>query len=246
MKRKLFSLAILVMVLSLAFIGCSSSSDDDDGPPPNEETFTNVTTSYPREIVTDLSSSSLTIASAQKSDTSGIVYITLGGEVETDFQYITTIGSTPTGEWDNLWGDPAVASFNPLAGKYGTFVFKPFTSITDVNTLNIAIKQTNDALRYYTDLASLEAAPLTVPFEGSGPGGVYIPSSSDTATRWKKYDPYTTASIFEVLLWSGAANKTITLEIQSFIGSPADPAVEGTDYTVLGTIVIDYSDVDFD
>jgi hypothetical protein len=245
MKRKLFSLAILVMALAVAFIGCSTDSDDDDD---EQETFTNVAESYPINGAHALSPSGLSIASVLKSNTTGIVKVTLDGEVGTTFQYASTGSSPakPSNDWIALWADPTdgTTSFNPEEAVYGTFSFKPFSSLPqDASALSIAVKQTNDALRYYRGATTGDAFVANEPLEQptmTNTGSIYIPSSG-TATRWRVWGDgvITSTETYEVLLWSGvpANQRIITLEIQS---------VDGTTYTTLDTIVIDYSNVSFE
>jgi hypothetical protein len=228
MKGKLFSLAILVMVLALAFIGCSNESGSET----QTETWNTVTGEYP--VLTDPAIAPLTVVATQSSLT-GEIRITVTGTISDTYSY-TKGGSSPNSWWTGNY--PQDGAFTSADGVYGAVVFDEFFP-DDANTRYLAVKVTNDAFRYYTDATYNASSELTQP--ATAVSGIYIPAVG-TATRWMLYDAgvIPNSDWLSVLLWSGASPKTITLELQEFSEYDVD-----ADYDVLKTITIDYSAVTF-
>jgi hypothetical protein len=226
MKKKFAIGLIALLSVSLFFFGCSTDDDGDDDKVTGE-TFTTIG-SYPlKDGQTGLSST------AKRSNSTGIVYIKVTGEV--DANPTTTFGtkgpSAPAGKWSQIEFDLSAACDD--GDKY------------------YAIKNTNDAFRYYTgathDFITTSSAP-TAPVKrppDTNPD-VYIPTTGN-AFKWKIYDTVggnSNASLFEVLVWSSANPKIITLEIREYEDyTTYDP--DTSTYTAVETIVIDYSAITY-
>jgi hypothetical protein len=235
MKGKLFSLAILVMVLALAFIGCSNESGSET----QTETWNTVTDEYP--VLNNAGVPDLTVAATQSSLT-GEIRLTVTGTISDTYSYIKKEGST-TSWWDIHYA--IFPEFTPADGVYGALVLDEFFP-ENASERVLAVKITNDAFRYYTDGVGNASAPLDEPV-AQNQGSIHIPTTG-TATRWRLYNTFAADSAnyipdddyLSILLWSGANPKTIEIQLQEFSEFDVD-----ADYTVLKTITIDYSGVEF-
>jgi hypothetical protein len=242
MKNRSLIFGIVVLVCSaLVFSGCEQEADDDGG-----GAFTDITADN-LYLKTDSSkingySNSLTIDSVIRDNSTGVVTITLSGTIvdvrATGGDYSISDTSSDAFWQENYNYD---GTFIPAPGNYGAFVFDgafPDDAATASKTL--AVKTTNDALRYYKDATNNANTALEKPVT-QNPGSIYIPESS-AATRWRLWSTgaIPNSDWLSVLLWSGADPKRIELEIQEF----ASYSVDST-YTVLSKIVIDYSKVTF-
>jgi hypothetical protein len=196
--------------------------------------YADVKTSYPKTASTGDYSNVLTVSSALLDNVTGITTITLGGSIP------DAVGSSSS------WWAAAypTAGASPASGNYAAFIFDGAFP-ADAGSRRIAIKNESEALRLYTGAPGLATGPLVSPV-ASASGNIYIPVTG-TPVKWRLYGvgDIPNNDWLSVLLWSGANSKRAVFEIQDFDPSyvPGTPPVEGTNYTVLKKIVIDYSKV---
>jgi hypothetical protein len=241
MKKKLFSMALLIMALFLAFAvtGCSSSSDDDDPVPPNEEPTNEETFTTVDATIVGTTSPGITV-SAKKSDSTGIYYVSLTGTAAANYLY--TASGTGTGSFGGGWvpGDWNSGTLaDPAAGKYAAVYIDDLWA-SGITGEILAIKQTNAALKFYTGSTN---DIVTGSLDSPAPAGVAnILIDGDTAMKWKVYPVNTFATEpVSVLIWSGAVDKTVTYEIQEYSAADGNGTpVGGGAYQ---KIVVDYSGV---
>jgi hypothetical protein len=230
MKSKLNMTGILgvLLVFILIFTGCSNGTTDDE-----VETFTNVSADYP--LTTGQSTLTLT---AKKSDTTGIIYLTVSGTV--------TAANTSQTAWTNNWNEKG-----NITGNFAAVSVDFKGVFTDANVAKIlAIRSESQALRYCTDWVAqnghqgLLPLPPTVAYHWGA--NLWIPAdSSQLPVRWKAYGigeiPANDNLI--ILIWDGASPKTSKLEVTSWTSFNGDIA-EGK-IGDIATIVFDYSAVTF-
>jgi hypothetical protein len=109
---------------------------------------------------------------------------------------------------------------------------------------NAAIKQFNQALRFYTGhqdltLAEAPASPLK---DSDGASNIYVPVATDPAAwpiKWKLHQSLDSSTTLSFLLWSGAPVKTVTFVVEQY---NAEGTTKSGD---IATIIVDYSGVDF-
>ncbi|MDR1866864.1 MAG: InlB B-repeat-containing protein [Treponema sp.] len=193
------------------------------------EAFTDVSTYY--EIVSDKTPTGVT-ATAKQSNKDGTIYISLGGTVPD--------GSTPATE---DWGSDAGA-VGTLGGKFAG-IFLSGTKLFEGNaTKALAIKQTNQSLRYYTNLDILTEEP-TKPVE-EHIYTIYIPpTTTGLPYKWRIYNIgalLADGGYFSFLVWNNASPKTATFEIQSYasFSSNAEPTND-----VALKVIVDWTGLTF-
>ncbi|MDR2177000.1 MAG: hypothetical protein LBP20_03030 [Treponema sp.] len=235
MKTKILTTGILgiLLVFSLILTACPTEADDD--PPttpsvtPPAETFTNVTANFPLADGLD----DLTIV-AWKSDKTGVIAITLSGSVSQE----------DNSGFNNTFG---TGSPNKLVGNYASVSVSLASLLEPVSDQVIAIRQENDALRYYQGLTDggglLGSAPPTPVFEGALPN-IYIPEQGQgTPVKWKAYDEGawedTEDGDFSFLVSDAASPKTVRFDITTWSANEEDATKTGN----VATIIIDYSAV---
>jgi hypothetical protein len=230
MKKKFLIGLIALLSVSLFFLGCPTEGDDD--PPPAAEPTINVTDDYPLAAG---QSNDLTVTALQ-GQTTGTVFIT-----------VTTPENPLTGQNDlsgggSIW-DPKGS--NAPAGKWTGIAFDFSTVFTNASTNYYAVRQENQALRYYKGYGDIitdapPSAPVAITTRN-----IYITDDA-TPVKWKLYNKNDfNDGIIDLILWSNAASRTITLTI-------ADYGTDNTIYTSgpvtsssthVARIVIDYSGV---
>ncbi|MDR1306690.1 MAG: hypothetical protein LBK74_03855 [Treponema sp.] len=231
MKSKLNMTGILgvLLIFILIFTGCSNGTTDDE----LVATFTDVYADYP--LTSGQSGLTLT---AKKSDTTGIIYLTISGTV--------AAADTSQTAWTNNWNKKG-----NISGKFAA-VSVDFNGVfTTANVAKIlAIRSESQALRYCTDWVEedghqglLSSAPTVAYHWGAN---MWIPSNpSQLPVRWKAYEagliPANDSLL--ILIWDGASPKTSKLEVTSWTSFNGDIAKDKTGD--IATIVFDYSAVTF-
>jgi hypothetical protein len=190
--------------------------------------------------------SDISIASMLKNTTTGLVTIKLRGQFKAEYLYygdgkIATVAKAGT-KWDPtastswpVWGDGSGDNFTPPAGKYGAVYVKGFFT---AEKSNVAIQvKPYPGIRFYTGSAKFAAnASLTTPAT-SDPCN-YVAAAENDTQRWKKWATMPLGETFAVILYSGATNKIVKLDIDENFTSVDSK-------TDLLDVVIDYSDVTF-
>jgi hypothetical protein len=192
----------------------------------------------------------VSIASVKKNAATNTVTIKLGGTFGGKWIYNGT-GSTANatteagGKWIiSTWGPNEGEDFAPLAGKYGAVYIKGFASeaLTDV-----AIEGINPGLVFYTGLTviPLSATRLGAPVTNNTFPNIYL--DGDASQRWVLYDSLAVDKAFGIMLFSGATDKTVTLDIDQYSGheTGATKVTTGADGGDILNVVIDYTDVQF-
>jgi hypothetical protein len=229
MKTKILTTGILGMMLvfSLIFTACPT---DPGGLPPDTqteevpETFTNVAEDFP--LAEGLEE--VTVVSARKSDKTGIITIELGGSVsqEDDSSFNDTFG---TGSEDKP------------EGGYASVIISLASLLEPISDQVIAIRQENDALRYYQGLTEggglLDTLPES-PVFGDALPNIYIPEQG-MPVKWKAYDENAWADDrdFSFLVSSAASPKTVTIGITTWSVNEDEATKTGD----VATIIFDYS-----
>jgi hypothetical protein len=206
------------------------------------------------------SESGLTISAVKNA--AGAVTIRLGGTLKPAYVY-TADGSTayPTTEPTEgagsafegmeMWiGSTITQTPKPAAGKYAEAYIGALFKGLDLTSKFIAVKQSNQALRFFTNMPSSDprivTTPLTAPKATDAEGAIYLPSDATVSpVRWRVYGQgaKTVTETFGILIWSGASPKTATFEITARASAASDAAEADTPYRA--TIVVDYSSVNF-
>ncbi|MDR1929306.1 MAG: hypothetical protein LBQ44_01630 [Treponema sp.] len=223
MKNKLFAMGIsgVMLVFILAFAACGNGTTDSE----TTETFANVIDQYP------LSSGQggLTLT-ARKSDTTGIIYLTVSGTV--------TAANTADTAWTDIW-----LSKGNITGEFAAVSIDLKGVFTAANVANIlAIRSESQALRYYTGMSPLLSEKPTAPVE-FGPT-TWIPSdTSQLPVRWKAYaaNSIPANDNLTLLIWENASPKSSKLEVTSWTNIANDVATGKTGD--IATIIFDYSGV---
>ena len=204
--------------------------------------------------------SGLNIASATK-DGTGKVTIKLDGTVLAAYTS-TTINygvSTDGASWDsNWWGSST--DFDSAPGTYVAVYINGLFPAGTANPKNgaankvLAVRQTNQALRFYTGGGNLLDSKPNKPVvaDQSNSKTIWIPPATTTTeapVRWRLYGKEATQGIikegdtFGLLIWNGTLTpKTAELEIAGYSAFSADATL--TDNTTR-TFVVDYSGVNF-
>ncbi|MDR1230762.1 MAG: hypothetical protein LBK61_05110 [Spirochaetaceae bacterium] len=214
------------------------------------------------EAVAD-TASGLTILSATK-DAAGVT-IKLGGDLAESFVY-TAAGSVEYPTTDPAVDFPgrafwmgATLSTTPVAGKYSNVYIQGFFSGLAANHNKfIAIKQTNQALRFFSGTSG-NSAYVTTPLDGpkvdDQSGANYIPAdTSIPPVRWRLY-PGTDSTdykkkkpdeIWGFLIYDGTLTpKTAVFEITERQGFTNDALEATANDRYTATITVDYSAVNF-
>jgi hypothetical protein len=214
------------------------------------------------EEADDDTGSGLRILSATKATegpTTGVVTIKLGGTLVSTYVYDadgeTEYESDPTNfAGQTYWiGNEQYAT--PLEGKYSNVFIQGFFAEMGADKV-IAVKQTNEALRFFTQYkksdntapaASTNPATFTVPKSDEAELPTCVPPDTTvSAFRWKVWDStdgITADGIHGFLISDTAAPQTATFLIQEWseFATAGEPVTNG--YTA--TIIVDYSAVDF-
>jgi hypothetical protein len=168
-------------------------------------------TAYSLDSTENYNPTGLTVVSASKDLKTGAVTVALGGTVS---------GGITDWQTNNMWGQPGANK--PSSGNWSGLVFNgiPRAGLTSYST--IAIKQTNQSLRYYTGHENQSMFAATKPTAAvTGGADVWLDADNGykDVFKWKQYAENTftdkSDNSFSVLLWSGASPKTATLEITS-------------------------------
>jgi hypothetical protein len=185
--------------------------------------------------------SGISIASALKNTSTNTVTLKLTGEYKAEYLYygdgkIATAAKAGT-KWDTaMWGDGTTDNNTPPAGQYGAVYVSGFFPAQATADVAIQIKP-YPGIVFYTGGAFDKGEALTEP-ETANPCNYVAAVESDTQ-RWKKWNSMPANEIFGVILYSGAANKTVKLDIDS-------AWVSATSKTDLLNVVIDYSAVTYE
>jgi hypothetical protein len=235
MKTNILTTGILGMMLvfGLIFTACPTEADDDD-----DDTNGNETTKEPAETFTDVAGAfplaegqtGLTLVSAQKSDKTGIITIKLGGSIgqPTDFEDNFSPGGA---------GKPE--------GSYAYVSFSLVSLLEPINDKVIAIRQENDALRYYAnsdpEAGNLLAEPPEKPVFGGEEPNIYVPASPDMPVKWKAnaagtFDEDTAANSMFIVS-DAASPRIITIGITTWSANEDNATKTGD----VATIILDYS-----
>jgi hypothetical protein len=196
--------------------------------------------------------SGISIASALKDIATKTVTIRLAGEFDAKYVYVgdgTTAASATGGgaQWESAsWFDGSYTS-TPLAGKYGA------VNIGGINTeamSNVAIQiKPYPGLLFYSgtieasgggERTLFASSELTVP--ATAEPFNYKSADGTVTQRWRFFPTIPANDIYGVLLYSGAANKTVTLDVDQWGTTPADGKAANGDIL---TVVVDYRDVVF-
>jgi hypothetical protein len=209
------------------------------------------------ELAEDDTASGLKILSATK-DTSGTVTVKLGGTLASGYVYTAPGGTAyPSGSepehfpGQTFWLGTGITA-TPAAGKYSNaYIHGLFSDLTTDNGKIIAIKQTNQALRFFTGASTgVNTVALTGPKTDNHVDGGATSILADTnisPVRWRVYpaSAVNTDEIWGILIYNGTlAPKTATIEIterQDYTNDAAEVMPNG----FTATIVVDYSAVDF-
>jgi hypothetical protein len=203
-------------------------------------------TGYTVALPPNSQSTALTVSKAEKSAAADEYRITVSGSLNATDEYVTTGGPAVGAAW--ITSEWAGAGNTPAAGKYAAIFIDGILSELPASA-PLGVKQTNEALKFYTGDTTLSADPLTAP-QLSLPN-IYL--TSGTPVKWKLYQTKTNIvtpgagleAAFGVLIWDGAADKTVTLEITRYKTYTAGADVEDDDDAFSQKIVIDYSGVTF-
>jgi hypothetical protein len=195
------------------------------------------------------------------------VYVKLGGEVKTAYQFVattdenhdgTTIPGTAGDNWDTTtWGDGStdggVSSFAPVRGRYAAANIKGMLEDAGLPSKVLAIKNTNQALRFYTGApALLTGRPVHPVTADTGNGNTtWIPdTAAESPVRWRLYGQgaIVAGDVLGILIWDGGTDttynpKTATLEIESYTANSDAAAAAGPTGDVDITVIVDYSGV---
>ncbi|MDR1230882.1 MAG: hypothetical protein LBK61_05725 [Spirochaetaceae bacterium] len=191
--------------------------------------------------------SGVSVASVLKNTTTGLVTIKLTGQFKAEYLYygdgkIATAAKAGT-KWDDktatdypVWGDGSGDNFIPPVGKYGAVYVKGFFPAQPTSNVAVQVKP-YPGIRFYTGSAKFDkGSALTAPAT-SDPANYAAAAESDTQ-RWKKWGTMPADETFAVILYSGAADKTVKLDIDKDFVSVIDKAD-------LLDVVIDYSAVTY-
>jgi hypothetical protein len=191
---------------------------------------------------TGAGASGLSIAYARKGSTSKKVYIKVSGTVAGSYTYKAN-ALTPDvqgADWDarDSWNNGSTGT--PADGVYAGVYINGLIAAGN----NIAIKQENHALRYYTAWTDANLIAETAPDApaASNTDSVYVPPTNDTTTWPVKWRLYTIDAndTFSILLWNNAHEKKVTLDVDQY-GADISEGKTGD----IATIVLDYSAVTF-
>jgi hypothetical protein len=207
--------------------------------------------------------SGLTILSASK-DASGAVTIKLGGTLAASFVYTADgetdyeAGTDPAADFPSLFWMGEGDSATPAAGKYANAYIKGlFSGLEEDNTKFIAVKQTNQALRFFTDGKAPDDQPspgittdvLEGPKTADAEGAIYLPADTTIpSVRWRVYNSgaKTPDEIFGMLIYAGTLSpKTAVFDITERQDFTEDAEESTSEDRYSATITVDYSAVDF-
>jgi hypothetical protein len=226
------------------------------GTPGWKQTVADLTSSYSLKEGAETDSptqSGISVASALKDIATKTVTIRLTGEFDAKYVYVgdgTTAASATGGgaKWESVnWFDGSYTS-TPLTGKYGA------VNIVGINTAeqtNVAIQiKPYSGLLFYSgtilQTGTNTPRPLFADSELTVPSTAepfnYKSVDGTVTQRWRFYSTIPANNIYGILLYSGAANKTITLDIDQWGSAPADGKAANGDIL---TVVVDYSNVTF-
>jgi hypothetical protein len=194
--------------------------------------------------------SGLTLDSALKNNATNTVTLKLGGTFNAQYLYygdgkIAT--AAKIGKKWNIgdWGNGSDAVYKPLDGKYGPVYINGFFTASQA-IANVAIESRNPALRFYTDdttsNGTLNRTTTTGPLAQPATAYPYnyLPTDGSVPQRWVLSASVPANDTMGVLLYSGAASKTVTLKIETAASYASNAA--RTPYL---NVIIDYSGVDF-
>ncbi|MDR2149555.1 MAG: hypothetical protein LBO67_01775 [Spirochaetaceae bacterium] len=234
-KSSFFSAIAVVVIAGFLFSSCPAEAGGDA-----PETFNDVIDDYflgTGESVATIGQPSNLDITAKQSTADGTVYITVTSRKGTSLSGTDRF----TGDAENLlWGTKGDEA---PSGKWADLTLNLSAVFTDSAAI-YGIKNTNEALRYYTgwDLVKTTPADLAAPVKSSDYDNLCIPT--DTAIlpyKWRVYpaNSLTASPNSGILLWSGANSKIITLEIAEYAAYEDDTDKVGD----IAKIVIDYSGV---
>jgi hypothetical protein len=188
----------------------------------------------------------------QRKGASNKVYIKLGGTVEPSYTYKAepntgTNGATKNdvagANWngDDAWyGEDEEDDLDPPDGVYaGVYL----CGLIPAGSTNTAIRQENQALRFYTSWWSSNQLDTLPTGPKAADPSVYIPSvASETPVRWRVYGgPFSADDTLGFLMQSNAAEKQFKIDVDQY-----DAATDGASKTGdIIEVVVDYSAVHF-
>jgi hypothetical protein len=193
------------------------------------------------EGTNDAVDSGLNLVSAKKNAATNVVTIKLGGTFDGKYLY-TGDGTAATAgkagsEWEaGMWGNGSDATYSPAAGKYGPVYVNGYFGSSPLTDVAIQIKPYPGLLFYTGDTTPNRPSSALL----KGPSATttnYISADGSVTQRWKLYGTVPANDTFGVLLFSGAADKTVTLDIDTYSG--------GSKASDVQTVIIDYTDVVF-
>jgi hypothetical protein len=231
MKTRIVTSGILgiTLVFSLLFTACPTDPDDnkagkEDVVKEDPETFIDVSGDFPLAA----GQTGLNLVSARKSNKTGEITITLGGAITqaADFVALFSPGGSqiPT-------------------GNYTYVSFSLVSVLASISDQVIAIRQENDALRYYTTPGSpslLQTEPMAPIFAGVEPN-IYVPESPAMPLKWKAnaanvFDGDAAAEM-QFIVSSTASPKTIRIDITTWSANQVGAGKTGD----VPTIIVDYT-----
>jgi hypothetical protein len=223
MKTKRLPMGILgtLLVFSLIVTACPTESDNNTIVEDDVETFADVSGDFPLIA----GQAGLTLVSAQKSNKTGIITITMGGTINkpSDFETLFSPGQPER-----------------PAGNYAYVSFSLASVIMPNAAKVIAIRQENDALRYYTGSASLLTELPTAPAFGNVEPNIYVPAQG-TPLKWKANDvgafTLSDAANCQFIVSSTASPKTVKIDITTWSANTTGATKTGD----VATVILDYS-----
>jgi hypothetical protein len=207
--------------------------------------------------------SGITLDSAEKLNE--VVTLKLGGTVGAAYRATATSSTSPYTVGANFepsagfWGDSHEESqdnrlIRPALGVYTpVYIHGIFTTGTS-STRILAIKQTNQALRFYQQGIGLLAGNPTSPVAADQGNlqTIFIPSNTASPVRWRLYGENVAqgqiadGGTFGILIWNGGTGttyspKTATIDIAQYQSYVTNATLTAGGYQA--KIIIDYSDV---
>jgi hypothetical protein len=186
--------------------------------------------------------SALSVGSVWKNPLTDTVILKLAGTFAA--AYIYTANASPTADvtgtnWDDdEWGDGV--DYASPDGVYGAVNIGGLFPLVQSN-IAIHIKPYAGLLFYtgnpYADLNNtnvLTGPSLANPFN-------HLSATESENERWKLYESFAASALFDVLLYSEATDKTVTLDIDTY-SAYTSAATKVSDYL---NVIIDYTDVNF-
>jgi hypothetical protein len=184
--------------------------------------------------------SGLSIDYQRKGTASNKVYIKLSGAIGTAYQTaVTSALVTNGGKWSTAaWTNGSTSS---AAGRYAGVYLRGLFPADGL--ANIAVKQTNDAFRFYTGAGGLLTEKPQAPTANAV--NIWVPSTTSAQPiKWKFYDSLPQTETWGVIMWSNAQNKAPEMIFEKYDGTANTSQPIGTN-SHFATVIVDYSAVVF-